>query len=164
MKYHVTLSRPADSEFVSQSGCQILAEFPDSLIVSCSEEQAAQLRAAGLELNEMVTPSVRLLGLRFGVAAAMATAYGPEIRFACLSPAHQITRCRHSLSDVQTTEYDGTPSRHEESTGHASREQLRIIARVRLHAASRTRLKLQPGNSNSVFRPAVPDAAPGLNW
>jgi uncharacterized protein (TIGR03437 family) len=73
MKYYVTLSRPTDSDSVKQSGCQILAEYPDSLIVSCGEEEAAQLRTAGLELNQMVTPPVRVLGLQFAMTAALAT-------------------------------------------------------------------------------------------
>jgi hypothetical protein len=72
-KYYVTLTKPGDSGLVRQSGCEIVADYPDSLIVRCTEEQAAQLHASGIEMNQAVTPPVRLLGMTFSMADAVAS-------------------------------------------------------------------------------------------
>jgi uncharacterized protein (TIGR03437 family) len=69
-KYYVTLSGTSDAEIVRKSGCEILASYPDSLIIRCEHEQAAEFRAAGVELNEMVTGPVRLLGMQFAMEDA----------------------------------------------------------------------------------------------
>jgi hypothetical protein len=78
-KYYVTLSGPADSDVVRQSGCEILAGYPDSLIIRCDDEQAAQLRSAGIEMNETVTAPVRLLGMQFAMADAVASEHEARI-------------------------------------------------------------------------------------
>jgi uncharacterized protein (TIGR03437 family) len=72
-KYYVTLTQATDADLVRQSGCEILAEYPDAMVIRCEEEVAAQLRAAGVEINQTVTAPVRLLGMQFSMADAMAT-------------------------------------------------------------------------------------------
>jgi uncharacterized protein (TIGR03437 family) len=86
VKYYVTISGPGDTDIVRQSGCEILATYPDSLVIRCEEAQAAQLRAAGLELNETVTAPVRLLGMKFSMADAVATE--PEMAPADVTRPH----------------------------------------------------------------------------
>ena len=72
-KYYVTITTPSEADQVRQSGCEIVADYPDSLIVRCTPDQALQLQASGIEMNQTVTPPVRLLGMNFSMADAVAS-------------------------------------------------------------------------------------------
>ncbi len=72
-KYLVSLSRPTDAQAVRDAGCEIVAEYPDTLIAVCEDAQAAALRTSGLEIDETPTAPVRMRGMQFAMADAVAT-------------------------------------------------------------------------------------------
>ena len=73
-KFLVTLSGPDDAAAVKESGCEVLAEYPDTVLVHCEdEEQEEELHSTGLETVEAPTPPVRVLGLSFAMADAVST-------------------------------------------------------------------------------------------
>ena len=73
-KFLVTLTRPDDSTTIKESGCEVLAEYPDTVLVRLEDEgQERDLRSKGLEIIEALTPPVRVLGLSFAMADAVST-------------------------------------------------------------------------------------------
>ena len=49
LRYYI--SGPDDAEVVRNSGCEILAEYPDSLLIRCDEEQEEALRQTEIEMT-----------------------------------------------------------------------------------------------------------------
>ena len=72
IKFFVTLSTGDAATIVKGSDCDVLAEYPDTMLVRCEPAQADALRREGLELSEAPTPPLRLSGRSFAMADAMA--------------------------------------------------------------------------------------------
>jgi serine protease AprX len=70
-KLLVTLSKASDLEAVRKSGAQILAEYPNAALVSCTDEHEQALRAANLKTATLETPTIQLSGATFELSAAL---------------------------------------------------------------------------------------------
>lgn len=77
-KYLITTLTEEQLETVRSSACDILAEYPKSVLGRCDFEVAESLKAAGLELSEMPTLAVNLSGRSFAMADAMQFGTAPE--------------------------------------------------------------------------------------
>lgn len=77
MKFLVTVSTPAQTTAIQGSGCDILAEYPNTMLVRCENAEADALRAQGLELAESPTPPLHLAGRSFAMADAVAAGAAP---------------------------------------------------------------------------------------
>jgi serine protease AprX len=69
-KVLVTLNTPQDAQLVRATGCEILAEYPNSMLVRCDETQLAALRDANIEITIVTEPEVNLLGMSFSMDTA----------------------------------------------------------------------------------------------
>lgn len=70
-KLLVTLRRPEEAQIVRDAGCEILAEYPNSLLVRCTEAQQEALRQAGLEMTELPQETVQISGMSFAFEHAL---------------------------------------------------------------------------------------------
>ncbi len=70
-KLIVTLRTPEDTQVVRDTGCTLLAEYPDSLLVRCTEAQRGTLQQAGLEVTELGQPAIRISGASFALSDAL---------------------------------------------------------------------------------------------
>jgi hypothetical protein len=70
-KFLVALRKREDARTVRESGCDLLAEYPNSLLVSCSEPQRDKLQRAGLEINELERPPISISGASFTLDDAL---------------------------------------------------------------------------------------------
>lgn len=70
-KFLVTLRKPEDAQAVRDTGCAVLAEYPDSLLVRCTDATEQALRAAGLEVDPLPQPPVQVTGAAFGFERAI---------------------------------------------------------------------------------------------
>lgn len=73
VKYLVTLSTPGDAAIVDRLAGEIIAEYPDSMIVRCDEAQRDALVSEGIEITEYADSPVRVRGLTFAMSDAVAT-------------------------------------------------------------------------------------------
>ena len=67
----VTLGEPEDAHAVRQSGVEILAEYPDSVLVRGSDAQVRRLAADGLESTPLPDEPVKVTGASFEFADAV---------------------------------------------------------------------------------------------
>ena len=67
----VTIRRPEDAQAVQDAGCEVLVEYPDSLIVRCTEEAQRTLREADVEVVELEEPTVQVAGMSFAFGQAL---------------------------------------------------------------------------------------------
>jgi hypothetical protein len=70
-KMLVTVQSSADADAVRQTGAEILAEYPDSLLVRTDEAQQQALADAGLEAAVLAEPPLEVAGATFAFASAM---------------------------------------------------------------------------------------------
>jgi serine protease AprX len=70
-KLLVTIRRPEDAQAVQDAGCEVLVEYPDSLIVRCTEEAQRTLREADVEVVELEEPTVQVAGMSFAFGQAL---------------------------------------------------------------------------------------------
>jgi hypothetical protein len=70
-KLLVTLQRPDDRVAVQDSGVEILAEYPDSLLVTGSADQVRALDAGGIETTPLPEQPVQTAGATFEFASAL---------------------------------------------------------------------------------------------
>jgi serine protease AprX len=70
-KLLVTIRRPADAQAVQDAGCEVLVEYPDSLIVRCTEEAQRALQEADVEVVELERPTVQVAGMSFAFGQAL---------------------------------------------------------------------------------------------
>ena len=72
IKALVTVHTPQDADKVKNLGCQVLADYPDSLLVRISNDQQQHLQSAGMEVVQLPQPPVQIAGSSFHFADAMA--------------------------------------------------------------------------------------------
>src|SRR3712207_159661 len=70
-KLLVTIRRPEDAEAVQAAGCELLVEYPDSLIVRCTEEARRTLRETDVEVVELEQPTIQVAGMSFAFGQAL---------------------------------------------------------------------------------------------
>jgi serine protease AprX len=70
-KLLVTILRPEDAQAVQDAGCELLVEYPDSLIVRCTEEARRRLQEAAVEVVELERPTIRVAGMSFAFDQAL---------------------------------------------------------------------------------------------
>jgi hypothetical protein len=70
-KFLVTLTSPNDRATVRGVGCEVLAEYPDSLLVRATEEEAAELARSGIEAAELPPPTIRMGAASFSLDDAL---------------------------------------------------------------------------------------------
>lgn len=70
-KLLVTVLRAADVDKVRGTGCEILAEYPNGVLVHATESQESALRQSQLDLVELPEPSIQVSGARFAFSSAM---------------------------------------------------------------------------------------------
>jgi len=70
-KLLVTVMQAADAQAVRGTGCEILAEYPNGMLVRATAEQEGALRQAKLDLAELVDTSIQVSATRFSFANAM---------------------------------------------------------------------------------------------
>ncbi|MCO5192350.1 MAG: S8 family serine peptidase [Anaerolineae bacterium] len=79
-KYIVTLLEPDDKAHVEAAGCSIDAEYPDSLLIRCDDDQLAVLEASGLELTPLPSAEIQAPAALFAMESALsADALQPHI-------------------------------------------------------------------------------------
>lgn len=71
-KVLVTINRTEDVQTATDAGCEVLAEYADSILVRCDQGQKEAIIQRGLEVTEIDEPDIELTGHRFNVARAMA--------------------------------------------------------------------------------------------
>lgn len=71
-KLLLTLRAPADRNSVTGTGAQVLAEYPDSLLVRATDAQQAVLQQAGVESSVLDESPVQVTGASFNFADAVA--------------------------------------------------------------------------------------------
>jgi serine protease AprX len=64
-KLLVTLQRPDEARTVRESGMEVLAEYPDSMLVRGTDEQAQRLLEQGIEADALPEQPVRVAGTSF---------------------------------------------------------------------------------------------------
>ena len=70
-KLLVTIRRPEDAQTVREAGCELLVEYPDSLIVRCTEEARRTLQEADVEAIELEQPTIQVAGMSFAFDQAL---------------------------------------------------------------------------------------------
>src|SRR5919112_715006 len=70
-KLLVTIRRPEDAQAVQDAGCEVLVEYPDSLLVRCTEEAQRTLREADVEVVELEQPDIQVAGMSFAFGQAL---------------------------------------------------------------------------------------------
>lgn len=70
-KFLVTLNNLEDMTLVENVGCLILAEYPDSLLIRCDDEQRAALEMAGLELTPLPVADIQAPAALFAMESAI---------------------------------------------------------------------------------------------
>ncbi|MCO5191600.1 MAG: hypothetical protein M9941_07335, partial [Anaerolineae bacterium] len=70
-KYIVTLLEPDDKAHVEAAGCSIDAEYPDSLLIRCDDDQLAVLEASGLELTPLPSAEIQAPAALFAMESAL---------------------------------------------------------------------------------------------
>jgi len=64
-KLLVIVENPAQAQQVRSSGVEVLADYPDSLLIRATAAQRKQLEQAGLEVAELPQTPVQLAGTTF---------------------------------------------------------------------------------------------------
>ncbi|MEM1323741.1 MAG: S8 family serine peptidase [Bacteroidota bacterium] len=72
-KYIITLVSPGDLNIIRNSGCEIIAQYPDSLIARCTTDQFERLQSQRIEIVEMPMAPVRVSGFTFAMSDAIDT-------------------------------------------------------------------------------------------
>ncbi|WP_157930419.1 S8 family serine peptidase [Glycomyces xiaoerkulensis] len=67
----VTLGHRGERDVVSAAGVEVLAEYPDSMLVRCTDEQARALDERGVESTPLAESPVQISGARFPFAEAL---------------------------------------------------------------------------------------------
>jgi serine protease AprX len=70
-KLLVTLQRPDEARTVRESGMEVLAEYPDSMLVRGTDEQARRLLEQGIEADALPEQPVRVTGTSFAFEDAV---------------------------------------------------------------------------------------------
>src|SRR5262247_3515528 len=70
-KLLVTLQTPEEAERVRATGAEVLAEYPDTLLVQATTAQKQQLEAEHIELAELEQSPVQLPGVSFTFGHAL---------------------------------------------------------------------------------------------
>jgi hypothetical protein len=70
-KLLVTLRRPDEARTVRESGMEVLAEYPDSMLVRGTDEQAQRLVEQGIEADTLPDQPVRVTGTSFAFEDAV---------------------------------------------------------------------------------------------
>lgn len=71
-KYLITTLNAKHVERVQGANCEVLAEYPNTILARCDDAVADNLMTDGIELNEMPAPAVKLAGRSFAMADAAA--------------------------------------------------------------------------------------------
>ena len=71
-KRFVTLRSPGDAQAVEATGCEVLARYPDGMLVRCTDEQESRLEGASIESTVLQQPPVQVSGAQFEFGAALA--------------------------------------------------------------------------------------------
>src|SRR5437773_35379 len=71
-KLFVTLRTPQDAQTVRDTGSEVLAEYPNALLVRSTPDQQAKLQAAGVEAAELTQPSIQMAGASFDLGNVLA--------------------------------------------------------------------------------------------
>jgi len=72
MKYLITTHDDEQASIIKESNCEILAEYKSSVLARCDVKVVEDLKAEGLEVNEVSTPAVKLAGRSFAIVDAAA--------------------------------------------------------------------------------------------
>src|SRR5262245_2409833 len=70
-KLLVTLSAPGDATAVANAGCEIVAEYPHSLLVRATDAQRQALEQQHLEITDVAAPPIQLGGASFDFSSAV---------------------------------------------------------------------------------------------
>jgi serine protease AprX len=70
-KLLVTIGKLEDAQAVQDAGCEVLVEYPDSLIVRCTEEARRTLQEADVEVVELEQPTIQVTGMSFAFDQAL---------------------------------------------------------------------------------------------
>ena len=70
-KFLVTFYSSEEAQQIRGSGCELLAEYPNSLLVRCTEAQQTALEQAGLEVTALEPPIVQGVGASFVFSDAL---------------------------------------------------------------------------------------------
>jgi hypothetical protein len=68
----VAIRAPEESQAVRDTGCDVLAEYPQQLLVDCTETQQEALQAAGFEVISLERPAILVSGASFAFDDALA--------------------------------------------------------------------------------------------
>jgi serine protease AprX len=71
-KVLITIQNPKERATALGVGCEILAEYPDSLLARCDDAQLTALQEARLEIAALPEPTVQIAGMSFLMGAARA--------------------------------------------------------------------------------------------
>jgi serine protease AprX len=70
-KYFITFRAPEDARKVRDQGCEIIAEYPDTILIRCTDSQKKTLQRAGLEISELPSATVKVTGASFAFENAV---------------------------------------------------------------------------------------------
>src|ERR1039458_8004891 len=70
-KLLIPLVKPSDAETVRAAGCEVLAEYPNSLLALATDKQQKSLESAGIETPELTDQAIQVSGARFAFATAV---------------------------------------------------------------------------------------------
>ena len=71
-KFLITLRSPKDAQAVRDSGCEVLAEYPSSMLIRCTDTERETLQNSGIEMTELPQEMVQLGGMSFVFEEALA--------------------------------------------------------------------------------------------
>jgi hypothetical protein len=70
-KLFVTLRTPQDAQIVRDGGSQVLAEYPNALLIRSTPAQQAALRASGISAATLAQPAIQLAGASFDLGQVL---------------------------------------------------------------------------------------------
>ncbi|MEL7362380.1 MAG: S8 family serine peptidase, partial [Bacteroidota bacterium] len=80
-KLIVTLRTAEEAGAVRDTGCEVLAAYPNSLLVRCDDAQYEAIKMAGFEAAEVPVPEVRVSGATFAFDTARAANEAAPVAF-----------------------------------------------------------------------------------
>lgn len=67
----IAIRTPEQAQVVRDTGCEVLAEYPQQLLVDCTKAQLEALEEAGLEVTRLKRPAILVSGASFEFGAAL---------------------------------------------------------------------------------------------
>ena len=91
-KLLVTINSSDDVQTAIDAGCEVLAEYPDTILVRCSDQQQAAMVRNGLEVARLDEPIVERTRSRFSVNRALEAEEESPIHISPDRPAYYLVK------------------------------------------------------------------------